>query len=153
MILAALFSMGCPKSDAVIDASPASSAPLASASQVNLAPLGDTPTASVTAADTATRPLQAITTATTAKPTTSGTAVTTATTASAPTANAQAQIKQCCAALRKQSQQPSAQQAQLGQAAAACDALATAMGGATPQLDQVKMLLQGVPLPPVCQGL
>jgi hypothetical protein len=69
--------------------------------------------------------------------------------------SAQAQFKQCCAALHKQSQQQSAQAAQLAQAAGICDGLVSTMATAPtmPQLDQVKMLLAGVQLPPVCQGL
>jgi len=67
----------------------------------------------------------------------------------------QAQLKQCCTALRKQAQSQPAQATQLAQAAGMCDGLVAAMGTApsVPQLDQVKMLMQGVPLPPVCQGL
>lgn len=72
-----------------------------------------------------------------------------------PTANTGNQLKQCCGALRKQSQQQSAQAAQLAQAAAMCDGLVAAMGnaGSAPQLEPVKQLLAGVSLPPVCQGL
>jgi hypothetical protein len=82
-----------------------------------------------------------------AKPT--GSATTTA------SPSTQMQFKQCCAALRKQSRQPTAQAAQLAQAAGICDGLVTTMASAptVPQLDQVKMLLAGVQLPPVCQGL
>lgn len=90
-------------------------------------------------------------TTTTVKPATG--VGTTSATPTAQGASPQAQIKRCCAALHKQSQQASAQQAQLGQAAVACDAIVAAMGGAAPQLDQVKALLAGVALPPVCQGL
>jgi hypothetical protein len=144
--------VGCPKSETVADAGPAASvAP--SASQVTLAPLGETAvTATPTTTPTVLPPLQTTTTETTPKPLPTTTA-TAATSATPHTAGAQAQVRQCCAALRRQSQRPSEQQPQLAQAAAACDALVAAMGGAVPQLAQIKMLLQGATLPPVCQGL
>ncbi len=93
----------------------------------------------------------------------SGLPLPTATTTGTATATPalQAQFKQCCAALHKQSQQQSPQAAQLAQAAGVCDGLVAAMGttqaggamGMAPQLDQVKMLLAGAQLPPVCNGL
>ena len=81
--------------------------------------------------------------------------VTTGSTAATASPSTQAQFKQCCAALHKQSQQQSQQAAQLAQAAVLCDGLVASMTTAptVPQLDQVKMLLAGVQLPPVCQGL
>ena len=155
---------GCPKNESTttsVDA--ASSAPAASVSQVTLAPL-DTGTPAASASSTSTAPTPTLAT----PPAHSGvalkpagdaglpaipTAITTSTAQATPAA--QMQFKQCCAALHKQSQQQSPQAAQLAQAAAMCDGLAAAMAGAPamPQLDQVKMLLQGVPMPPVCQGL
>jgi hypothetical protein len=148
---------GCPKNEGTTtttaDAA-SSSTPAASVSQVTLAPL-DTSSSVATAT-----PLMTATAVPTggvvmmhgdaaAKPVTTGSAATTA------SPSTQAQLKQCCAALHKQSQQQSPQAAQLAQGAALCDGLAASMATAptVPQLDQVKALLAGVQLPPVCQGL
>ena len=154
MLLLGTALVGCPKSESAAtstDSATTSSAPAASLSQVTLAPL-DTGAASVA---TVTPPVMTATAAPTviargdaaAKPVTTG-----STTASPST---QAQFKQCCAALHKQSQQQTPQAAQLAQAAGICDGLVATMATAPtmPQLDQVKMLLAGVQLPPVCQGL
>ncbi len=152
---------GCPKNESTtttVDA--ASSAPAASVSQVTLAPL-DTGAATASASATSTAPTATLGTppahsGVVLKPGDAGLpAIPTATSTAQATPAAQAQLKQCCAALHKQSQQHSPQAPQLAQAATMCDGLAAAMAGAPtmPQLDQVKMLLQGVPMPPVCQGL
>lgn len=154
---------GCPRNETTTtDAgSASSSSAAASASQVTLAPL-DTGSAAASASATTTAPVATLGTpparsGTPLKLPDGGLALPTATTTSTAQATpaAQAQFKQCCAALHKQSQQQSPQATQLAQAAAMCDGLATAMAGAPtmPQLDQVKMLLQGVPMPPVCAGL
>ena len=146
---------GCPKNEsAATSTDSAASSAAASVSQVTLAPLDTSSAATATATVTA-----MIATATptaiahgdaAAKPVTTGS---TATTTASP--STQAQLKQCCAALHKQSQQQTPQAAQLAQAAGLCDGLVATMATAQtpPQLDQVKMLLAGVQLPPVCQGL
>jgi hypothetical protein len=146
---------GCPKNESAATSadSAASGTPATSVSQVTLAPLDSssasstatatamiataTPTAVVTHDDAAAKPVTTGSTATTASPST------------------QAQLKQCCAAIHKQSQQQTPQAAQLAQAAGLCDGLVATMATTQtpPQLDQVKMLLAGVQLPPVCQGL
>ncbi len=156
----------CPKSDnstttTTADAS-SSATPAASASQVVLAPLDtSTPTASATGASTV-APLGGATSVHSGgvaiKPASDGAApiaMGTGGAATTATPAVQTQFKQCCAALHKQSQQQSPQAAQLAQAAGVCDTLVASMASApvVPQLDQVKMLLAGVPLPPVCQGL
>lgn len=152
---------GCPKNESTTTVDAASSAPAASVSQVTLAPL-DTGSATATASTTAPVPTLGTPPAQTGialKPPSLDGSFPIPTGSAKPTATAtpaaQAQFKQCCAALHKQSQQQSPQAAQLAQAATMCDGLAAAMAGAPtmPQLDQVKTLLQGVPMPPVCQGL
>ena len=148
---------GCPKNESAAtgaDSAAASSAPAASASQVTLAPLDTSSIATATATATATAMIATVTPTAVAH---SGDAaakpVTTGTTTASP--STQAQLKQCCAAIHKQSQQQTPQAAQLAQAAGICDGLVATMATAQtpPQLDQVKMLLAGVQLPPVCQGL
>jgi hypothetical protein len=151
----AVLLVGCPKTDPTTNASDSapSSTPAVSVSQVTLAPL-DSSLPAMTATVTAMTATAALTVVAprgdaAAKPITTGSAATTA------SPSTQAQFKQCCAALHKQSQQPTAQAAQLAQAAGICDGLVATMSSAptVPQLDQVKMLLSGVQLPPVCQGL
>ncbi len=149
----AVLLVGCPKTDpttSVSDSAASSSTPAASLSQVTLAPLDTSVPATVTALTATAAPtVVAPRGDAAAKPITTGSAATTA------SPSTQAQFKQCCAALHKQSQQPTAQAAQLAQAAGICDGLVATMASAptVPQLDQVKMLLSGVQLPPVCQGL
>ena len=125
---------------------------------MTLAPLGDT---SATASNSPAAPplATAVTpvTVTTNKPAASGAAAHPSTTATAApaTPSAQAQLRQCCADIRKQAKVNAAQAAQLNQAATLCDGLVAAMGNAPtmPQFDGVKAMLGGVALPPVCQGL
>ena len=86
------------------------------------------------------------------KPVSTGaaTATATATATHAPSGN---QLQACCSALRKQAQQQPAQAAQYQQAATLCDGFvaAAANAGGAPQLEQLKPLLQGAQLPPLCQ--
>jgi hypothetical protein len=153
--LALLILLGCPKNDAPADAGTTTTTSASAAvSNATLAPIDDTATAA-----TAT----AVVTATgvgTAHPT--NMAVPTGVTglkplgsASGATTGIGSKLQACCAALRKQSQQQSAQAAQYMQAAALCDGLVAAVGnaGGAPQLEQIKPLLQGAQLPPLCQGL
>ena len=157
IVLVTVVLLGCPKSSETADAgAPAASTSAAPpASQVTLAPLDETvsaPTASSTPplVTTTTHPVATATT----KPTTTVVATTTAS-AKPATPSAQAQLRQCCAAIRKQPTQDPNQQLQLQQAATLCDGLLAAMAGAPnmPALDGVKAMLAGVQLPPVCQGL
>jgi hypothetical protein len=154
--------VGCPKNDAIQDAGVTTTVTSAAptASMATLAPIDDlgTPAASVTATAQNAPPLALHpSTATTAMPTLGG-AVVKPPASAAVTAPAQAslatKLQACCGALRKQAQQPSAQAAQYAQAAGICDGLVAAMGsGAGPQIEQLKPLLQGAQLPPLCQGL
>ena len=156
IVLVTVVLLGCPKSSETADAgAPAASTSAAPpASQVTLAPLDETvsaPTASSTPPlVTTTHPVATATT----KPTTTVVATTTAS-AKPATPSAQAQLRQCCAAIRKQPTQDANQSLQLQQAATLCDGLVAAMAGAPnmPALDGVKAMLAGVQLPPVCQGL
>ena len=164
LLVAAL--TGCEHRSDAVDAGAAatpSSAP--SASAVNLAPLGDTPSVTASAGPTTTMPPLDTHPATTAvKPVASAASSASAAPSAKPaTATAQAQLRQCCAAIRKQAQKDAAQAVQLNQAAAVCDGLVAAIAPATtqagaatpgmPQLDAVKAMLGGAQLPPVCQGL
>jgi len=155
LVLVTLVLLGCPKSNETADAgAPAASTSAAPpASQVTLAPLDETvsaPTASSTPplVTTTTHPVATATGTATAKPTTTASA-------KPATPSAQAQLRQCCAAIRKQPTQDPNQSLQLQQAATLCDGLVAAMAGAPnmPALDGVKAMLAGVQLPPVCQGL
>ena len=152
--------VGCPRhgSDSTdTGAAPAASSAAPTASQVTLAPLTETASAAPTASSESVPPLVTGSHPTaTAKPAGSP-ATTAAASASAKpvTASSQAQLRQCCAALRKQAQHDAAQAAQLNQAAVVCDGLVAAMAGAPtmPALDPVKQMLGGAQLPPVCSGL
>jgi len=146
---------GCPQhgsSAASADAAPAATT---SASAVTLAPLMETVTPSETAS------VPPLVTATVATPTTTHvqpTAVTTKTTTKPATPSAQAQLRQCCSAIRKQAREQPSQAAQLNQGAMMCDGLVAALAGAgesatMPELGPLKAMLQGLSLPPVCQGL
>ena len=150
----AILLAGCPKNEGTpsSDAAASSSSPAASVSQVTLAPL-DTSAPSATGTTTAISITTAPTGTTIVAPHGDAAVRPAGTTSASP--SAQAQFKQCCAALHKQSQQQTPQAAQLAQAAGICDGLVVSMGSAPtmPQLDQVKLLLAGVQLPPVCQGL
>ncbi|HEY1958444.1 MAG TPA: hypothetical protein VGH28_22660 [Polyangiaceae bacterium] len=147
-----MFSLtACPKSNEAVDAgAPAPSVSVNPvASQVTLAPLDETATSPLDSA-----PLPAVTHAAstaTVKPA----ATATASSAKPATPSAQAQLRQCCSAIRKQAQHDPSQGMQLQQAATICDGLVAAMADAPtmPQLDGVKAMLAGAQLPPVCQGL
>jgi hypothetical protein len=156
--LALLLLLGCPKADPVADGGAASSGSVApGSSNVTLAPIDDTAvtaTPSVTATPTFAPHATAMTTGTgipMGLPT--GTLRPPGTASGAPPAGGATQFRACCNALRKQAQQQPAQAVQLTQAASMCDGLVAAMGntGAAPQLEQLTPLLQGMPLPPVCQ--
>jgi hypothetical protein len=147
--------MGCARTEASSDDASTSTKASAVASSVTLAPLVDTATAVPQTTETS-RP-------TPLAPLVTGTAVVTSSTktvavgsaSSQAGSSAQTQFRACCNALRAKSQQPSAQAAQLAQAASLCDGLVAAMAsaGGVPQLEQIRPLLQGATLPPVCQGL
>lgn len=156
-VTAACLLAGCPRqgTSAPDTGAPATSAAPA-ASQATLAPLADTATAPPSASVV----LPLVETATIPTPTHPlPTAKASTTASSGPTATptgAQTQLRACCAALRKQAAERPAQGAQLNQAAAVCEGLVAAMAGngaAMPELGPVKGLLQGLTLPPVCQGL
>jgi hypothetical protein len=157
MVLFGVALLGCPKkggggTDAA--ATTASASPVTSS--VTLAPLESEETATATAPSALPPLVTAKPGSPTAKPVLTAIPAPSATASAKPaTAAAQAQLKNCCAAIRKQAKQNAAQAAQLNQAAAVCDGLVAAMAGAPsmPQLDPVKALLQGTTLPPVCQGL
>ena len=155
----AVAALGCPEhGSSATDATATATSATANAtgSQVTLAPLVDTASAAPGASallplvETATAPKPAKPVATATATTTHG--------AKAATPSAQAQLRSCCVALRKQAGENPSQGAQLGQAAAVCDGLVAAMAGAgssatMPELAPVKGMLQGLSLPPICEGL
>jgi hypothetical protein len=159
---AALLVAGCPKHAAPTTDADAGSTAAPTASEVHLAPLVETASGSAApAAPSALPPLvEPVATGGATKPvaTAHATATTSATAKKPATPSAQAQLKSCCAALRKQAKQNAAQAAQLEQAAGVCDGLVAAVAGAgssasMPELGPVKAMLAGLSLPPVCQGL
>jgi hypothetical protein len=155
-VLLVLVLTGCPRTESADDGGASTQSSATAASSVALAPLVDNNTTAIPLTSETARP-------TPLAPLVTGTAVVTSPTRTVAVASAssqggisaQGQFRACCNALRTKSQQPSAQAAQLAQAAAICDGLVAAMGsaGGAPQLEQIRPLLQGAALPPVCQGL
>jgi hypothetical protein len=154
-VLFLLVLMGCPRTEASSDDASASTNAAAAASSVTLTPLVNTAAAQPQTSETARpTPLAPLVTGT-AGVTSSTRTVAAGSASSQAGSSAQTQFRACCNALRAKSQQPSAQAAQLAQAASLCDNLVAVMGnaGGVPQLEQIRPLLQGATLPPVCQGL
>ncbi len=129
--------VGCPKKDVpVTDAAPAPTPlPLPSATETQLTTLDDD-AGDADAADAG-------------KPKWTG-----------PSLNAnQIRAKQCCDALRKQAKSMgnSPESMNLNNAAAFCDQAAMSLGPTTgaqaPELAPMRAMLQGKPMPPICQGL
>ena len=159
---------GCPKTDSgtttatTVDAAPSASttsvAPPSSDNGV-LAPLDNpAPTTSSTAAGgagvanlhPASVPIPSGKAGALASAVTTAIATATATSTHTPSTN---QLQACCSALRQKAQQQSAQAVQYQQAAMLCDGFVAAMAnaGTNPQLEQLKPMLQGAQLPPICQ--